>query len=437
MSTRQPPMGTPQLSTHAGLTPQMSIVDANGRPTMFFFRWLLTIGGAALTSDDLSILESFDPGADAALTESAIADALDAAQLAADFDDGGAARAELAARVEELALAGALRSGGLRTGPRSDQRALEALIALPAPADPPVVMGRDVFANIPTGLNQGDTGKLFYATDRKLTYIWTGAAWQIVVNYEPVIADTLANWTAANYNPANYAAGQQFLVTTWQVTYTVEGSLWTYSGGTYIAPAASRPATAFNGAALGPLDIGLLFLASDTLASSYWNGAAWVAYPTVAGAPPTGPAGGELSGTYPNPQVKTVTAITPFIQIGGSATGITFTNSVADVTRIGVGPGSVITVQVQFVITAWPASPVGAVTIGTFPTSVARASGTVLTTGGFVGLTPGTQIIPNLAAGTGIVTLQTQGAAATVNLSPTVIAAGAGFILQLSYLSAS
>ena len=62
-------MGTPQLSTHAGLTPQMSIVDANGRPTMFFFRWLLTIGGAALTADDLSILESFDPGADAALAE--------------------------------------------------------------------------------------------------------------------------------------------------------------------------------------------------------------------------------------------------------------------------------------------------------------------------------------------------------------------------------
>ena len=134
-STRQPPMGTPQLSTHAGLTPQMSIVDANGRPTMFFFRWLLTIGGAALTSDDLSILESFDPGADATLAESAIADALDAAGTAAGFEDSGAARADLIGRLEDASLAGALRGEGWPPGPSADQRALEALAAGPAAAE--------------------------------------------------------------------------------------------------------------------------------------------------------------------------------------------------------------------------------------------------------------------------------------------------------------
>ena len=302
-SGRQPPIGTPALATHAGLTPQMSIVDANGRPTMFFFRWLLTIGGAALTSSDLSILESFDPGGDAALAESAIADALDAAGTAAGFDDGGAARADLLARLDELALAGALRFAGRDDGPSSEQRALEALLMGDAPATPATPVTRDIFANIPTGLNEGDTGRIFYATDRKLTYIWSGTAWQIVVNYEPVIADTLANWTAANYNPANYAAGQQFLVTSWQVTYTVEAGVWTYSSGVFVALAAARPATAFNGAALGAADKGLRFLASDTLATSYWTGAAWAAYPSVSGAPPIGAAGGDLAGTYPNPTV--------------------------------------------------------------------------------------------------------------------------------------
>ena len=305
-STRQPPIGTPALATHAGLTPQMSIVDQNGRPTMFFFRWLLTIGGAALTSADISILESFDPGGDAALAESAIADALDAAGTAAGFD-GGAARAALLDRIDELALAGAMRFGGRSSGPSSEQRAFEALLMGDAPVTPVTPVTRDVFANLPTGLNEGDTGRLFYATDRKLTYIWTGTAWQIVVNYEPVIADTLANWTAANYSPANYAPGQQFLITSWHVTYTALAGVWTYSSGVFVALAAARPATAFNGAALGAADKGLRFLASDTLLTSYWNGAAWAAYPS--GAPPIGPAGGDLTGTYPNPAI--VAAKTP------------------------------------------------------------------------------------------------------------------------------
>ena len=260
-STRQPPMGTPQLATHAGLTPQMSIVDANGRPTMFFFRWLLTIGSSALTADDSSILESFDPGADAAIADSAIADALDAAGTAAGFDDSGAARGELLARLEELALAGALRSGAAGAGPTADQRALEALAGASA------------------------VDEAVTSDQRALEAFLMADAPAAQVTPITFLADTLANWTLANYNPANYAAGQQFLVTTWQVIYAVEAGLWTYTSGTYIAPAASRPLTAFNGAALGALDIGLQFLASDTHVLQYWNGSAWVAIASPA-APP-------------------------------------------------------------------------------------------------------------------------------------------------------
>ena len=288
-SGRQPPMGTPQLSTHAGLTPQMSIVDANGRPTMFFFRWLLTIGGAALTASDLDILESFDPGADAALTEGAIADAIDAAGVAAGFEDSVAARADLLARIESLALAGASSDPALAEAITGTQRFLEALIAAPAPAVAP----------------------------------------------DAALADTLANWTLANYNPANYATGRQFLVTTWNVTYAVAAGLWIYSSGTYIAPAAARPATGFNGAPLSAADAGLWFLASDTGALSYWNGAAWLSI---------------------GASVNTVTPFTPVVQIGGSSAGITTTGTGTSI-RIGTGTGSVVIVATITATATGTASP--------------------------------------------------------------------------------
>jgi hypothetical protein len=133
----------------------MSIVDSDGRPTMFFFRWLLTLGGTALTSSDLSILESFDMGAASALTESALTDALDAAKLAA-----------------------ALASRGRGTGPRADQRALESWAAADAPLAPAAPAARDLLVNIPTGLNEGDQGKTFYALDYQHWYRWSGAGWE-------------------------------------------------------------------------------------------------------------------------------------------------------------------------------------------------------------------------------------------------------------------
>ena len=165
---------------------------------------------------------------------------------------------------------------------------------------------RGTFGARLAGLGSLDTGLLYYAIDRSLTYRWNGS-WAILVNYEPIIADTLANWTLANYNPANYAPGQPFFIEDWTVTYICElvaGVLtWVYQSGVYRAATASRPTTAFNGEGLGAPDAGLRFIDTTLNIQQYWNGTAWISIGS-SGSAPTGPAGGGLGGNYPDPTVK-------------------------------------------------------------------------------------------------------------------------------------
>jgi hypothetical protein len=141
-------------------------------------------------------------------------------------------------------------------------------------------------ASRPADLTTSDSGFLFHATGNNLTYQWSGSAWAILITRQPVIADTFASWTTANYNPSLYASGQQFLVTDRNVTYTVLSGAWHYTSGQYVAPTASRPATGFNGAALGVNDTGLEFVDSTLNILQYWTGTLWQTIPvTVAGAP--------------------------------------------------------------------------------------------------------------------------------------------------------
>lgn len=106
-----------------------------------------------------------------------------------------------------------------------------------------------------------------------------------ITSQATILQDTYANWVTAAYSPAYFPLGTVFLITDWNVEYSVRSvasvNKWVFFGGTYIAAFASRPTTGFNGAALGANDAGLEFYATDKKLLYYWDGAAW----QVLGAP--------------------------------------------------------------------------------------------------------------------------------------------------------
>ncbi len=147
--------GPPTLQTHGGLTPKIPIVNANGTPTMFFYRYLLTLAGVLLSDYDMQILEALQGGADAAIAGT-------------QFDE---------LRAEQRAFEAMLSVPPPAFELPVDQRALEALMWTPAPAIAAPATVRDVIANIPHGLNAGDAGRTFWATDYQHLYQWGGSAW--------------------------------------------------------------------------------------------------------------------------------------------------------------------------------------------------------------------------------------------------------------------
>lgn len=101
-----------------------------------------------------------------------------------------------------------------------------------------------------------------------------------------LLSDLYANWTLANYDPANYPVGTQFFITDWNVLYSVQvvsaANTWVYETGAYFGVFAVRPGIGFNGAALGTNDTGLLFSETDTFyAVDRWSGSAWIMLPTA------------------------------------------------------------------------------------------------------------------------------------------------------------
>jgi hypothetical protein len=153
----------------------MAIVNNDGTPTVFFFRWLMSGRATGLAAADTEILETFDAG-DGALES---ANPEDTAASLASSGEYAAAAAGLAEDAEALAFTQALDAPGARADERSaaEQRFYEAMLATDAPAAAAAPVTRDLIANIPTGLNEGDAGLKFYATDYQHVYRWTGAGW--------------------------------------------------------------------------------------------------------------------------------------------------------------------------------------------------------------------------------------------------------------------
>ena len=77
------------------------------------------------------------------------------------------------------------------------------------------------YASIPGDLGTNDTGFLFYANDRLLTYRWSGAGWVLINDFEPIIYDSHSN-RLAHYPSVNYYVGTFFYESDRRVFYVVE-----------------------------------------------------------------------------------------------------------------------------------------------------------------------------------------------------------------------
>jgi hypothetical protein len=132
--------------------------------------------------------------------------------------------------------------------------------------------------------------------------------------------------------------------------------------------------------------------------------------------------------------IKTVAGFTPVIEVGGSATSITFTFTATSVV-VGSGTGAAVNVVINVTITGWPAVPSGTVTIGGLPvTAGAQAVGAFAAVSGFVGLSAGVSVIPVLSGAT--ITLDTQGTTGLTALPATALGVGSVFTVSVAYQSA-
>jgi hypothetical protein len=159
-----------------GPTPNFAIVNGDGTPTSYFFRYLLDFRIAALTTLDLEILEALADKSDVDPEEEADFDESGSDQPQAD-ELAALALADTAAAPfdpSELQLA-ALLSDNSQAASDPSELQLAILLADRGDAAPGFPVTRDLIANIPTFVNAGDDGRLFYATDYSHVYRWNAA----------------------------------------------------------------------------------------------------------------------------------------------------------------------------------------------------------------------------------------------------------------------
>lgn len=104
--------------------------------------------------------------------------------------------------------------------------------------------------------------------------------WRVQDAVAAYLEDLYVNWTLLLYPPDSYTVGTQFLISDWNVVYTLQIVAgvreWVWHAGTYEAPYASKPTTGFNAVALGVNDKGLTFYDDTTYIRVWeWTGSAW------------------------------------------------------------------------------------------------------------------------------------------------------------------
>lgn len=168
--------------------PNFAIVNADGTPTIYFYRFMLDVRAGTIGVDDLYILETLadrsDVDAEASAIETETVEALSG--NAADGSPADADPAEVApASFDPAALeTSATFDVAAAQFVAQDQQDLQLADFFADRSDPvpalPVI--RDVLANIPSGFNASADGRLFYATDHKHIYRYDGAtaAWHFL-----------------------------------------------------------------------------------------------------------------------------------------------------------------------------------------------------------------------------------------------------------------
>ncbi|OJV28437.1 MAG: hypothetical protein BGO32_06315 [Bacteroidetes bacterium 37-13] len=86
------------------------------------------------------------------------------------------------------------------------------------------------------------------------------------------------------------------------------------------------------GGTLNGTNKGLLVFDTDLNRTDFWDGSAWKAVGDGAGGPPTGAAGGDLTGTYPNPSIGNNKVTSAHI-LDGTITGTDIQNNTIDLTQ--------------------------------------------------------------------------------------------------------
>jgi hypothetical protein len=158
----------------------------------------------------------------------------------------------------------------------------------------------DVIANRPSDLGSADKYFLFFATDTRITFVWTGGAWSYVTG---IHEDVIAN------RPAPQPDGYLYAATDWRIVWVSLGGAWHYFWGIMDDVAANRPAS------LGANDVGFAFIATDTLIFEYWDGAAWH---TVGAGGITQLTGDVTAGPGSGSQVATAVKIPPGVTLTGT-----------------------------------------------------------------------------------------------------------------------